>query len=813
MYPGVEENKDGPWQQNRGDEVELGEKASVETKQLNRDDTIGNSDVKLEVAEDPRINIMVHGSDFKDTAGRTVLLRGINVAGTSKLPINSPNTHTLEGFHDNTRDVSFVGRPFPLSEAPQHFRRLRCWGFNYIRLVITWEAVEHAGPGIYDRKYLEYLTKLVRIAKDFGINVYVDPHQDVWSRFTGGCGAPAWTLDLVGFDISALSTVGAAVTMQEYNPSSAHFPLMLWPTNNFKHACATMFTLFWSGNDFAPNLRVGDSAYRIIKKHNPSSLDNKNTKKFKKNSKKDSDPSENPPKNSKTVTETVTETVSSPPVIESQPLLEGKRGGGGERGTEKGGGRKKGLKSAKVQDFLQNCYISAMRQVALALKDEENVLGFGTMNEPHHGYHGLADLNQVYGTLKKGVYPTPFQSFALAEGHPIRVREFIPGCCAYVCGYATSSMVLNPGRRRGWMKGRKCVWRMHGVWDITGGDIPVLKKPGYFNNGKDWSKAYFLPFAKKYSHMLHKINPQWHVYLELPPAGVAPEVKFPKLLKSYGIRNAVNATHWYDGFSLFSATPRIQFNIDVETKLPKFGAAAVQSMFNGQVESIKNEGLVHFEGGAPCVIGEFGIPFNGVRKNFGEVNDSMYANHTKLLDMNFKAMEVNKVHYALWNYTPNNNTKYGDQWNFEDLSVYSLSHKVREHEVEPPVVELKEIYKSKLQGTYKPSDQKAARSSLLYNGGRTLDAVCRPFARATAGSILKSRYDMARRRYILSFKRNPAITYPTEVFVPLWAFPLGFTVSVNDGEFTVSNCKDNFVIISYTTPAKTSIFQLTVEKI
>ena len=35
-------------------------------------------------------------------------------------------------------------------------------------------------------------------------------HQDVWSRYSGGSGAPAWTLELVGFDLTALEETGAA---------------------------------------------------------------------------------------------------------------------------------------------------------------------------------------------------------------------------------------------------------------------------------------------------------------------------------------------------------------------------------------------------------------------------------------------------------------------------------------------------------------------------------------------------------------------------------------------------------------------------
>jgi len=62
------------------------------------------------------------------------------------------------------------------------------WGFTFVRLLVTWEAVEHKGPGDYDEKYLSYLDKVVGIMNEYGISVFIDPHQDVWSRWTGGDG-------------------------------------------------------------------------------------------------------------------------------------------------------------------------------------------------------------------------------------------------------------------------------------------------------------------------------------------------------------------------------------------------------------------------------------------------------------------------------------------------------------------------------------------------------------------------------------------------------------------------------------------------
>jgi len=54
-------------------------------------------------------------------------------------------TRVRDGFFDHRR-VSFVGRPFPLEEAGEHFARLREWGLTFVRFLVTWEAIEHAGP-------------------------------------------------------------------------------------------------------------------------------------------------------------------------------------------------------------------------------------------------------------------------------------------------------------------------------------------------------------------------------------------------------------------------------------------------------------------------------------------------------------------------------------------------------------------------------------------------------------------------------------------------------------------------------------------
>ena len=200
------------------------------------------------------------GSWFRDSDGRRLLLRGINLAAT-KLPSSPPKQRVTylqddQFYSKGSRGVSFVGRPFPLEEQDLHLGRLRAAGYTCLRFLITWEAVEHDGPGIYDEDYLAYLKAVVERCGDLGICVFIDTHQDVWSRWTGGDGAPSWTLEKVGFALEKLDAAGAAVTEQYSTAAATDYPEMVWNSNNARIAAGTMWTLFFAGNDFAPKTLI-----------------------------------------------------------------------------------------------------------------------------------------------------------------------------------------------------------------------------------------------------------------------------------------------------------------------------------------------------------------------------------------------------------------------------------------------------------------------------------------------------------------------------------------------------------------------------
>jgi hypothetical protein len=210
----------------------------------------------------------IKGHAILDDEGRTLLLRGVNLGGSSKIPLINPLPECAG--EEPGGGLSFVGRPFPLEEAETHFERLKSWGFTFIRLVLTWESLEHEGPGIYDESYLAYLRKLLMAAEKAGISVYMDPHQDVWSRFSGGDGAPGWTMEKLGMDLSRLDETGAALTMEGYGGlhGGKPYPPMIWPSNYSRYGAATLFTLFFGGRTYAPGCEIeGINAQDWLQEH------------------------------------------------------------------------------------------------------------------------------------------------------------------------------------------------------------------------------------------------------------------------------------------------------------------------------------------------------------------------------------------------------------------------------------------------------------------------------------------------------------------------------------------------------------------
>lgn len=135
--------------------------------------SVGCTDDEPPAPEPPAgpTNVRVQRGFVRDDDGRAIVLRGVNLA----------NAH---------KDAPYFG--FHRSED---FARLRDdWGFNTIRLLMTWAAIEPS-EGEYDEAYLDELAKRLDWARDAELHVVLDMHQDVYGEGFGGDGAPRWTCD------------------------------------------------------------------------------------------------------------------------------------------------------------------------------------------------------------------------------------------------------------------------------------------------------------------------------------------------------------------------------------------------------------------------------------------------------------------------------------------------------------------------------------------------------------------------------------------------------------------------------------------
>ncbi len=179
---------------------------------------------------------VIHQTPYlRDSHGRYLHIRGINVSGSHKAPPTeefpslyplptdpelkaqcmtefppSPECRPSTDGVDTDEDgnvivpISYVDSPFPLSaddglDADHWLGMLQGLGFNSIRLITNWESVQPYRPGTcanrntdpanprytdecYDLEYLAYLDALITKAGEYGLYVLIDLHQDVFSR-------------------------------------------------------------------------------------------------------------------------------------------------------------------------------------------------------------------------------------------------------------------------------------------------------------------------------------------------------------------------------------------------------------------------------------------------------------------------------------------------------------------------------------------------------------------------------------------------------------------------------------------------------
>lgn len=572
--------------------------------------------------------IHADGTAFKDAQGRTLILRGVNLGGTSKIPAKTAS---------DPKDISFVGRPFPLAQADEHFRRLQGWGLTFERLVVTWEAVEHAGPEVYDKEYLDYLHELVKRADRYGIRVVIDMHQDFYSRASGGDGAPYWTLEKLGLQPDRTNEPGAPQKQPARGPG-------YWPPTAARLSVDTMETLLWAGDDFAPGVKVD--------------------------------------------------------------------------GTP-------------VQEWLQSHYVNAMRQVALRLRDLNNVAGYDTYNEPGAGFLGVGDLRGP-------------EAFMMVMGHYESPGSPAPSYWDYMqaaAGFTPEKQTVPANRL--WAEGSEDLWRHMGVWDVVDGK-PKLLKPDYFaavGAKKHGVNFYVGALHRRIAAAVHEISPNALIAQEASAFdGNQKEL-------ALGVPGAVSEPHWYDAVPMLSKHYELDTTYPIFSNKPITGREAVVAAYVKQIEEARAKGQEM--GQVPTWFGEVGVPYDVNDKQAYRTGDfSALDEYARLY---YEALDKTLSSYSIWCYSADNSNEKGDHWNNEDYSIFS------------------------------PDQRKDAGD--VNSGGRTLNEVVRPYPIATAGTPVSIEFDPQSKAFRYKFKADKAISAETEIFVPKYQYPKGVAVTVDGGSY------------------------------
>jgi endoglycosylceramidase len=121
----------------------------------------------------------VENGFIRDPQGRALILRGMNLSGRHK-----------------------YAPYFDFQEPPDYARIRDPWGMNMVRFLVTWAAIEPV-EGVYDETYLDALERRMAWARDAGLFVVLDMHQDVYGEgfaSGGGDGAPGWTCDNAAYE-------------------------------------------------------------------------------------------------------------------------------------------------------------------------------------------------------------------------------------------------------------------------------------------------------------------------------------------------------------------------------------------------------------------------------------------------------------------------------------------------------------------------------------------------------------------------------------------------------------------------------------
>lgn len=494
-----------------------------------------------------------------------------------------------------------------------------------------------------------------------------------------------------------------------------------------------------------------------------------------------------------------------------------------------------------IQDYLQGHFVDACKYLAQGIHDAgglhgENVIGYESVNEPNKGLISHPDLNIVpeEQKLKKGTTPTAFQAMLTGSGRAVEMPTWDFGGLG---PYKSGTELVDPQGETAWLdpetwddtkygwkraeswKLGEDIFAQHGIWDPS---TDSLKKPLYFTktpSGKEidadfYINNYFMDYYRRYKDAVRSVWPDAIMLCQPCPFEIPPKIKGTK----DDDPNMVFASHFYDGITLITKKWNRYWNVDVLGVLRgrysspafalKIGENAVRNVFRDQLTEIRREGL-EYMGEHPCMYTEIGIPYD--MDNKAAYDTGNYFSQSLAIDANHYALESSQASgFTWWVYVASNSHAWGDNWNGEDLSIYSAEDKQLPTSPNNPTINPRpppteadnasdtatsssvQVSPSNVKKTLSVDEMSTSHASASASenaGYRAAEAFVRPYPILTHGSILSYNFDLKSGVFHFTLK-SPSPTpqdLPTEIFLPAFHFPAQQTsVEVSGGKWTIS---------------------------
>lgn len=448
-----------------------------------------------------------------------------------------------------------------------------------------------------------------------------------WSRFSGGSGAPFWTLPACGLDARHFTATQAAIVHCEYPTASVadpvHLPAMIWSTNYGRLASQTLFTLFFAGRIFAPKCIIdGQNIQDYLQSHYVAAFG------------------------------VLADCIRDAGDLFDECVI----------GWDSMNEPYEGFCGYGDLNIVPTKQTSVMKKGTFPTPAQSFRLGMGRAQTVDNWQFGST------GPKRDGsvtIDPQGLKVWAEPDTEPNGVHP-------------------RWGWRRdpGWKLG-VCAWALHGVWDVDSGEVLV---PDYFkappsalSHSAHFIETYWLPHWQAFSRRLRQSHPESIMFVA-PPVFALP----PPIAEEFLQGRCCYSAHYYDGLTLVTRHWN-WFNADAlgllrgkySTQLPavRIGESAIRKSLQEQLGMLKADAPIL--GAYPTIIGEIGIPYDmDGKKSYGYTDDGKYkgdySSQQKALDASLNAADgPNALNYTIWNYCPDSSHMWGDGWNMEDLSLWS----------------------------------------------------------------------------------------------------------------------------------------------